>query len=112
MVAHSRVHRHRPHELPHEFCNGGQGPQLVLARLLPDIMGRDVSCPVHHIKRTRRAQPFQQALQSSKGQVTLAVLAPVTSTCLGVGWPTRAPAAAEWICTVRICALQVVMVPV
>lgn len=62
MVAHSRVHRYRAQELPHEVCDGVQGPQLILSRLLPDIMGRDVSCPVHHFKRAGGAQPFQQAL--------------------------------------------------
>ena len=112
VVAHSRVHWHGPQELLHKGCDGGQRPQLVLTRLLPDVVSRDVSCPVHHIKRAGGAQPTQQALQGSQGQVTLAILAPVPSTGLGGRRWARIPAATQWVLTVGVCAFQVVVIPV
>ena len=112
VVAYSRIHRHRPQVLLHEGCHSGQGLQLVLTRLVPDVMRRDISCPVDHIKRAGGAQTAQQALQSPQGQVTLAVLAPVSSTWAGGGWQARTPAATKRVLTVRVCALQVVLIPV
>lgn len=110
MVAYSRVYRHWPQVLLHKGCDGGQGPQLVLTRLVPDVVGGDVSRPVHHIEGASRVQPPQQAIQGPQRQVTLAVLAPVSSTRAGGGWQARILAATQRVLTIRVCALQVVMI--